>query len=55
MSEKNDNIEQRPGCNKPQAPRAKSVESVDDASAQKPLNPGTKRPLNPCAQQRTDD
>lgn len=49
MSEKNNNVEQRPGSNKPQAPRAKSVESVDDASAQKPCNPLPKwGPPCPC-------
>ena len=36
MSEHNDNIEQRPGCDRPQAPRARSVESVDDGNH--PLN-----------------
>ena len=36
MSEKNSNIEQRPGCEQPQAPRARIVESVDDGTH--PLN-----------------
>jgi len=36
MSEKNSNIEQRPGCEQPQAPRCRTVESVDDGNH--PLN-----------------
>lgn len=36
----NDNIDQKPGDNKPQAPRSKTVESVDDGN--KPLNPSPK-------------
>jgi hypothetical protein len=34
--EHNDNVEQKPGCDCPQAPRARSVESVDDGNH--PLN-----------------
>jgi len=43
MSEANSNIEQRPGCEQPQAPRARTVESVDDGNH--PLNiPEVSRP-----------
>ncbi len=43
MSEANNNIEQRPGCEQPQAPRARTVESVDDGNH--PLNnPAITRP-----------
>jgi hypothetical protein len=49
MSKSNENSEQRPGDEKPQAPRSKTVASVDDGN--KPLNPGgephgPKRPVN---------